>query len=61
MRQLHGNSWWLENFGITERQLGELRGMVARMAKGGIESLAPSEQQLMMTFLRAHAESVARA
>jgi Domain of unknown function (DUF4157) len=59
MRQSHGASWWLNNFGVTERQLGELRGLVARMAKGGIESLAPAEQQLIMTFLRAHAESVA--
>ena len=59
MRQSHNESWWLNNFGINERQLGELQGLVARMAEGGMESLAPTEQQLMMTFLRAHAESVA--
>ncbi len=59
MRQSHGESWWLNNFGLTERQLGELQGLVARMAEGGIESLAPAEQQLVATFLRAHAQSVA--
>jgi hypothetical protein len=58
MRQSHGESWWLNNFGITERQLGDLQGLVARMAEGGIDSLAPAEQQLVMTFLRAHAQSV---
>jgi hypothetical protein len=58
MRQSHGESWWLNNFGITERQLSDMRTLVARMSEGGVEALAPAEQQLLMQFLRAHAQSV---
>lgn len=61
MRQTHGQSWWLNNFGVTERQLSEMPGLVARIARGGIDSLAPAERQLVMTFLQAHAQSVSGA
>jgi hypothetical protein len=59
LRQSVGQSWWYNNFGLTERQLSELPGLVARISREGMASLGPAEQQLVMTFLRAHAESVA--
>ncbi|MFG1643350.1 DUF4157 domain-containing protein [Amycolatopsis sp. NPDC049252] len=60
-QQQHGQSWWQNNFGLTERQLGEMPGLVARMSRGGIGSLAPAEQRLVLTFLQAHAQNVASA
>ena len=52
-----GRSEWLRYYNITEKQLGEMPGLIARMADTGIESLAPAERQLVEAFFRAHAES----
>jgi hypothetical protein len=60
-QQKAGQSWWQNNFGLTERQLGEVPGLVVRMSRGGLESLAPAEQQLVLTFLQAHAQNVSAA
>lgn len=59
LRESFGESWWLNNFELTERQLRELPGLVTQIATEGMESLAPAEQEIVMNFLRAHAESVA--
>lgn len=57
-QQKAGQSWWQNNFGLTERQLGEMPGLVVRMSRDGLESLAPAEQQLVLKFLQAHAQNV---
>jgi hypothetical protein len=57
LQQGLGRSEWLRLYNITEKQLGELPGLIARMAEGGIDSLAPAERQLVEAFFRAHAES----
>ncbi|MFF5004169.1 DUF4157 domain-containing protein [Streptomyces phaeochromogenes] len=52
-----GKSEWLRLYNITERQLSEMPGLMARMAERGIEVLTPSEQKLITTYFRAHAEN----
>lgn len=61
LQEYVGQSWWQNNFALTQRQLSELPGLVARASQNGLASLAPAEQQLVQTFLQAHAQSVASA
>ena len=56
LRELTGSSEWFTRYGIRSRDLETLPGLIARMSEGGMDTLAVSEQALLRSFFRAHAE-----